>query len=259
MFKKISFLSLLAVTVAQADLRIAAHLNVSHNDRRVVQADFDNVISKNHYVGISTSYSESRYGLGVRIIGISDTIVTVELFVEDAHRKLIYNQTLACTWDTPVSITSGTRDYEARIDELIELTITVSQMYTATSEEISSCSTKLAAAYTLRNMVVTLPPVAGIIAAGIASSMTYNALVGSSETLACGAALGAALAALPATGILASSPSAWLSSKYKKYFNAESFKRIEKEAHTKSLYYDAYSFCGIAAVLLIGLIAKAAK
>jgi hypothetical protein len=259
MFKKISFLSLFVVTAVQADVRIAALLDVSHNDSRVAQECFDNVIYGNHYVGITSFRGESGYELGFRIISVSDTIVTVELFVADANRKLIYNQTLACAWNTPVSITSGTRDYENRIDELIKLTITLSQQHTATPEEIAACSTKLAVAYTLRNMFVTLPPIAGIIAAGVASNVTYNALVGSSEMLARGAALVAALVALPSTGIIASSPAVWLSSKYKKYFSAESFRLIEKEAHTKSMYYEAYSLCGIAPALLIGLIVKAAN
>lgn len=127
MFKKIYlFASLLAVTVAEADVRIAAHLDVSHNDQ-VTQVDFDEIIPESHYAGVTTFYSESGYRLGVRIVGISDTIVTIELFVEDANGDVIYNPTLVCTWDVQASTQIGIRHYENRVDELIALTITVSR------------------------------------------------------------------------------------------------------------------------------------
>jgi hypothetical protein len=128
MFKKIYlFASLLAVTAVQADVRIAAHLDVSHNGQ-VTHVDFDNlIIPENHYAGITTFYSESGYRLGVRIVGISDTVVTVELFVEDANSELLYNPTLACTWDVQASTQIGIRHYEKKVDELIALTITVSR------------------------------------------------------------------------------------------------------------------------------------
>jgi len=129
----------------------------------------------------------------------------------------------------------------------------------ATQEEIASCGTKLALAYTLRNMIDTLPPVAGVIAAGFVSNITYQALSGSSEMVARGAALTAALMAFPITGLIGSGPSIYLSSTYEKTFDAKSFELIKDNARTKSLNYGAYVFWGIVGSLLTGVVALAIR
>lgn len=262
----VGFLSIMAglfVANAHADIRMIAQLQVNHWDsnnhkERVIHVGFDNVwVPENHYAGISTFYHETGYKLSIRVVSISDTTVTMELAVEDAKNDVIFNQLFACTWNTPTSLKAGTVKLNNEAN-LVSLTVTTSQIHTATAKEVASCSSKLALAYTLRSMFVT-PPIVGLIAAGITSNMVYQALSGSSETVACGAALIAALVALPATGIVACMPAAWLDSKYEKSFGTHSFRLIKEEARIKSLRYEAYAFFGIVGSLLTGLMVMAAK
>ncbi len=255
-----SIMMSLFVTIAQADVRIDAQLKVNHWDSNhqesVIDVNFDNIwIPENHYAGITTFYNETGYNLNTRIVSISDTTVTMELTVEDMKRDVIFNQCFTCTWDTSTSLKAGIKgDNEAN---LVSLTVLASKVHDATSEEIALCSTKLALAYALRNTLVTLPPIPLLIAAGITSNMVYQALSGSSETVACGASLIAALLAMPVTAIAASTPADWLNNKYEKWFNTYSYKLIQEEARIKSLGYEAYTSCGIVVSLLAYLVMTA--
>ncbi len=126
MFKRIvAVAGLLSALSAQADMRILAQLDVTQN-AQTKQINFDTEIPEHDYYGITTLH-DAIGRLGIRVIDVSDTIVTVEFFIEDAEGNLISNPTCGCTWDKPASVTIGVKK-EGEVIEQVALTVTLSRI-----------------------------------------------------------------------------------------------------------------------------------
>jgi hypothetical protein len=126
MFKKIAIVAgLLSALSAQADIRVLAQLDVTQN-AQTKQIHFDTEIVERDYYGI-TILHDAIGRLGIRVIDISDELVTVEFFIEDAEGNLISKPTCKCAWDKPVSVTIGVKK-EGEVIEQVALTVTLSRI-----------------------------------------------------------------------------------------------------------------------------------